>query len=607
MLENIILEYKRCAYDFRQFACAQDPLKALFDEWFDYYRMKWAIAKAMQPASILEIGVRYGYSARAFLDAAPKARYVGLDADLPAFGGHPGALAWARDSLKDFDVELIKENSQSLSRFPGGCYDLIHVDGQQDGDGTFNDLNLALNQGRYILIDGYFWTRENFLAANEWLWLNKVAIEWVATIPGYAGEMLIKTSLQPDNAVQGLAADSQILANRYTDQYNLNDCRGFAQWQRDKGKTLDDIRLRIVADVAWALGPPRRVIDLGAGRGELTFHFAKAGAEVTSIDYSRDAVALIEQTFYGESEARKLVKLVCGSVTHPPVYDGNYDVAVASDIIEHLAPSELDALYALVSQHLDPDTGVLVVHTAPNLWYYRYEHPRQQRAAKQAGCWLPRVRRTYYERLMHINEQSPRVLKKQLERHFPYVHLWFSGAGDLGGSLLKHYTMADMRQATSLFAVASHHPIDLNAIKAALRAFCMEPLPIDEAEKITLRVIDAPGQMVTEERYTVKITLHNGSKRLLSSRSPHPFHLSYHWEDGTTGATVVRDGLRTQLLPPCQPGSEQSYEVLVQAPKLAGRYALKMVPVQEMIRWHESANEEKVLVSIIDKFEYHPA
>src|ERR1039458_4621811 len=57
-------------------------------------------------------------------------------------------------------AEFLIADSQKMSSFPGGSYDLIHIDGQQDGKGTLHDLDLALGQGRYILVDGYFWTRE---------------------------------------------------------------------------------------------------------------------------------------------------------------------------------------------------------------------------------------------------------------------------------------------------------------------------------------------------------------------------------------------------------------------------------------------------------------
>lgn len=603
MLQDILHEYQQSSYDFRKYACADDPLKGLFEEWLDYYRLKWAIAKVLQPTSILEIGVRYGYSARAFLDTVPTAHYVGLDADQPTFGGHLGALAWAAQSLKDFNVELHKENSQNLVRLPGDYYDLIHIDGQQDGDGTFHDLNLALDQGHYILIDGYFWTRENFLATNEWLFLNKIAIEWFLMIPGYAGEMLIKTWHQ-SNALIDQVIDSQLLAEFYTDRYYLRDCGGYIDWHQNKGKNLNDQRLGIVADVAKALTHPVRVVDLGAGRGELSYYFAKAGAEVTAIDYSKDSVSLIERTFEGDDEARQRVNVICNSVTNPFAYSGHYNVAVAADIIEHLSPDELDVLYELIKQNLDPD-GVLVVHTAPNLWHYRYEHPRQQRQAKQVGCWLPKVRRTYFERLMHINEQSPKVLKKQLRCHFPYVYLWLAAPNDPGGSLFRRYGVSDMRRATSLFAVASNQPIDLSVIKSALG---MEPLPVEQVEKISLRVTEAPCLMEIGGRYSVKVSLCNGSSKFLSSRQPNPIHLSYHWEDAVTGATVVFDGLRSPLLPPCPPGCLHDYEVKIDAPENPGTFFLKITPVQEMVRWYETANEEKLLVEVINNvFGHHSA
>jgi len=596
MLEKILHASRDTAYDFRHYACVDDPLRDRFDEWLDYYRLKWAIAKVLQPAHILEIGVRYGYSARAFLDAAPTAHYVGLDADLSTFGGQPGALTWTQQALRNFNVELLKEDTQRLTRLPGAGYDLIHIDGQQDGDGTFHDLNLALNQGRYLLVDGYFWTRENFLAANEWLWLNQAAIEWAATIPGYAGELLIKSRLSalqpphsnlPSSEVGALPPSSQQLASAYTGHYYLNDCGGYAQWRRSLGKTLEDPRLRAVADTARALVPhPARVLDLGAGRGELTYHFAAAGAEVTAIDYSPDAAALVEQTFAEADELRHRVKLVCASVTDPTVYAGRYALAVASDLIEHLAPDELDVLYERISQHLEPE-GALVVHTAPNLWNYRYEHPRQQRQAKQAGCWLPKTQRSYFERLMHINEQSPRVLKKQLQRHFPQVFLWFASPNNLSGNLLRRYAISDLRRATSLFAVAAHRPIAVDTLRFALG---MEPLSPEASEQISLRVIAAPDAMTAGRCCPIQVALRNDSNRPLSSYGPNPFYLSYHWEEETSGALVIHDGLRSSLPVLCWPDHVQEYTVTVQAPPHPGRYRLHIAPVQEQVRWHDCAN-----------------
>jgi len=161
MVDAILTELSKSSFDFRKFANPSDPLSELFDEWVSYYRLKFCVAKILQPKSILEVGVRYGYSARTFLEASPSARFVGVDLDCDSFGGQSGALGWARQITAAYDAEFVTADSQQMKRLPGSIYDLIHVDGQQDGDGSWHDLELAVNQSRYVLADGYFWTQQN--------------------------------------------------------------------------------------------------------------------------------------------------------------------------------------------------------------------------------------------------------------------------------------------------------------------------------------------------------------------------------------------------------------------------------------------------------------
>src|ERR1022692_3905703 len=47
------------------------------------------------------------------------------------------------------------------------------------------------------------------------------------------------------------------------------------------------------------------------------------------------------------------VSFHCSDVNALPL-SGCYDVALASDLIEHMAPAELDCLYARLSSHLSP-------------------------------------------------------------------------------------------------------------------------------------------------------------------------------------------------------------------------------------------------------------
>src|SRR5262249_2535626 len=152
---------------------------------------------------------------------------------------------------------------------------------------------------------------------------------------------------------------------------------------------------------------------------------------------------------------------------------GVYDIVVASDVIEHLTPEELDSLYGKVTQHLAPD-GVFIVHTYPNLWYFKYDYARKRRLASSVGAYLPKEPRTQYEVLMHINELNPPMLRKPLRRNFFNVLLWFGQPGDMGGSLLQTYSHRQLSASRDLWAVASNCTIDAETVRSRLET---KPLP----------------------------------------------------------------------------------------------------------------------------------
>src|SRR5271156_5045695 len=128
MLDQILDLANRCSYDFRLSACLADPLAYRFEEWVPYYRTKWAIAAVLQPKRILEIGVRFGYSAMAFLDASPSAYYLGIDINDNTYGGCQDGVYWASTQLKHRAADFLIADSLAFDQWPGGRYDLIHVD-----------------------------------------------------------------------------------------------------------------------------------------------------------------------------------------------------------------------------------------------------------------------------------------------------------------------------------------------------------------------------------------------------------------------------------------------------------------------------------------------
>jgi predicted O-methyltransferase YrrM len=115
-------------------------------EFYNEYRTKYAIAKLVKPKSILEIGVRFGYSARAFLCAGDVDIYIGLDFDEPSWGSYAGVpREWAQEQLRIVfpSVNIVTYNINTQTdgfKFGGKRFDLVHIDADHSYQGALNDM-----------------------------------------------------------------------------------------------------------------------------------------------------------------------------------------------------------------------------------------------------------------------------------------------------------------------------------------------------------------------------------------------------------------------------------------------------------------------------------
>lgn len=129
-----------------------DPVR-LDDGMRGWLQLRYDIVTRLRPRSIVEIGVRAGYSAFAMLSAAPDAHYTGFDIRTDAHGGFVGAHEHAAQLLSRFpNVTLREADSRTLDEVPAA--DLIHIDGDHSREGCLSDLELALRSGvRWALVD----------------------------------------------------------------------------------------------------------------------------------------------------------------------------------------------------------------------------------------------------------------------------------------------------------------------------------------------------------------------------------------------------------------------------------------------------------------------
>ena len=107
----------------------------------------------------------------------------------------------------------------------------------------------------------------------------------------------------------------------------------------------------------------RRVLELGAGHGRDTLHFARAGLNVTALDYADEAVLRLGEAAAGAGLADRIAVIRHDVRARLPFDDGAFDAVFAHMLLcMALTDDELGALVAEVRRVLRP--GGLFVYTA---------------------------------------------------------------------------------------------------------------------------------------------------------------------------------------------------------------------------------------------------
>lgn len=195
----------------------------------------------------------------------------------------------------------------------------------------------------------------------------------------------------------------------YDERYYLGACAGHEEWAASQGAEAHPLYLGSLRIAR--LRPGETLVDLGSGRGELlAVAVSEGAARAVGVEYSADAVSLAARTLEARGAGER-AQVIHGDVRDVPLPGASADLVTLLDVVEHLAPSELDDTLAEAHRLLRPG-GRLLVHTFPNRLVYDVTYRLLRRLWRS---W-PADPRLPYEHAMHVNEQSGRGLRRALRR-----------------------------------------------------------------------------------------------------------------------------------------------------------------------------------------------
>jgi len=234
-----------------------------------------------------------------------------------------------------------------------------------------------------------------------------------------SGQTIIMT--QPDSTTT-----QPVRSAVYTREYFTRCCQGYEEFSAMRGRVLP-LRLHIPLELA-DIRPGMQVVDVGCGRGELILHCARCGAQVWGLDYAREAVHLAHEslTSIASPAVQANLGIQQGDAQYLPFSDASVDAVFMLDVVEHLLPDELGPALDEVWRILRPG-GRLVVHTMPNLWYYRFGYPLYRGLQWLRSRHLPADPRDRWPfRDVHVNEQDPIRLRRVLRAHRFQTRVWLA-------------------------------------------------------------------------------------------------------------------------------------------------------------------------------------
>ena len=183
---------------------ANDEKRYFKDHYYSYYLGKYMIASLFKPAAIAEIGVRWGYSAFAFLCASPGASYTGFDIPEGGSGGvkqntFPRVRQILISNFAKATVKLVRADTRRMTSLSEDdeyrtFFDFVHIDGDHHEEAAYHDMQIGFERlipGGTMLIDDNVSIAGVTRACLRFLKDRHKEVERAIRLPSLTGELII--------------------------------------------------------------------------------------------------------------------------------------------------------------------------------------------------------------------------------------------------------------------------------------------------------------------------------------------------------------------------------------------------------------------------------
>ena len=457
------------------------------------------------------------------------------------------------------------------------------IDVIDDKQAMFLQMETSIKRCSHIVIHNM--GRDEYLESCVNCFVGKYGRIIKRVVREYSSDGTYTTHIYARNLEKKHSRKYTDIQNEYDSEYYLEDCGGYKEFKESDGKIISDRLLQLLNQIDPK--PGDNILDMGCGRGELTYALSTYGADVIGIDYSEDAIAICKK-YFGETDEMLSGKLdyICGDVLELDE-SVKYNKIIMADIYEHIQADVMERLLDKITRLLGDD-GVLYVHTAPNLDWYETEYPKLVSEAYKRKVFLPNNPRSRYEDMMHINEQSQDSLKNTLSRHFNNVIVW--------NGILTTTDKLDNREKYDVC-------IDLTAVASndVDKEHLVRMVSYDALDRSSINVdisLRSKPQRLNDDTYTIQVYLKNRGSGCLKSQYPCPVFLSYHI-CSESGEILRFDNARISLGCIIHVGSSTEIPLVIRMDDFpVGKYMIEVDLVQEGVFWFKdiTGNSEQFLL-----------